>query len=113
MGDRSGQPAQPGGEAQALALPAATTEGVDGRKTLGFVSDVPLQLTVEIGRTRLLVREVLQLAKGSVVELDRMAGDPADLLVNGRVVARAEVTVVDDRLAVRILEVVANHERPR
>jgi flagellar motor switch protein FliN/FliY len=56
------------------------------------------------------VREVLQLAKGSVVELDRMAGDPADLLVNGRIVARGEVTVIDDRLAVRIVEVVATRE---
>ena len=74
---------------------------------LDVVMDVPLQLSVEIGSTQLLVREILQLAKGSVVELDRMNGEPADVFVNGRLVARGEVTVVDDKLAVKIVEVVA------
>lgn len=72
---------------------------------LDFVLDVPLEVRVEIGSARLRVGEVLQLDKGSVVELDRMAGDPADVLVNGRLVAKGEVTTVDDRLAVRLLEI--------
>ena len=70
-----------------------------------FVSDVPLRLTVEIGAARLLLREVLALDEGSVVELDRDSGELADILVNGRLVARGDVTNVDDRLAVRIVEV--------
>jgi len=74
---------------------------------LDVVMDVPLRLSVEIGSTQLLVREILQLAKGSVVELDRMNGEPADVFVNKRLVARGEVTVVDEKLAVKIVEVVA------
>jgi flagellar motor switch protein FliN/FliY len=70
------------------------------------VSDVPVTLTVEIGSSRMLLREVLQLDAGSVVELDRESGELADVLVNGRLVARGDVTVVDERLAVRIVEVV-------
>jgi len=83
--------------------PARTPAGDGGE--LGFVLDVPLDVRVEIGSARLRVGEVLQLDKGSVIELDRMAGDPADVLVNGRIVARGEITTIDDRLAVRLLEV--------
>ncbi len=94
-------PAKAGsGEAQAGA-PGSRA----GRTGLDFVMDVPLRVTVEIGTAQMLVGEVLQLGRGSVVELDRMAGEPADVLVNGRAVARGEITLVDDRLAVRILDV--------
>lgn len=75
-----------------------------GSASLDLVIDVPLRVTVELGSTRMLVREVLQLDKGSVIDLDRAAGEPADVLVNGRLLARGEVTVEDDRLAVRIVE---------
>jgi flagellar motor switch protein FliN/FliY len=77
-----------------------------GGATLDLVIDVPVRLTVEIGSTQMLVREVLQLGKGSVVELDRNSGDPADILVNNRLVARGEVTTIEDRLAIRVVEVV-------
>lgn len=73
---------------------------------LDLVLDVPLRVTVEVGGARMSVREILQLAKGSVVELDRSSGEPADVLVNGRIVARGELTVVEDHVAVRIVEVV-------
>lgn len=76
--------------------------------SLGFIEDVPVRISVELGGTRMRVRDVLQLGEGSVVELDRMAGEPADVLVNGRVVARAELAVVEDRLAIRIVELVAS-----
>jgi len=69
-----------------------------------FVIDVPLEVTVEIGSARMLVKDVLQLGQGSVIPLDRMSGDPADILVNGRVIAKGEVTLVEDRLAVRVTE---------
>jgi flagellar motor switch protein FliN/FliY len=77
-----------------------------GGTTLDLVIDVPVRLTVEVGSTQMLVREVLQLGKGSVVELDRNSGDPADIFVNNRLVARGEVTTIEDRLAIRVVEVV-------
>ncbi len=80
---------------------------------LGMVLDVPLRVTVEIGEARMLVQEVLQLAKGSVIELDRLAGEPADVRVNGRLVARGEVTVVEDRVAVRLVEMVGSDQTSR
>ena len=92
-------PAQEGGEASSEA-------DALGMAALGSLVDVPLRLTVEVGATRMLVREVLQLNKGSVVPLDRMSGDPADILVNGRLVARGEVTMLDDSVAVRVVELV-------
>jgi flagellar motor switch protein FliN/FliY len=92
-------------EAQAGDLGEVSREAVE-RGGLDLVSDVPLRLTVEVGSARMLVREVLQLGKGAVIELDRNQGDPSDVLVNGRLLARGEVTVVDDRLAVRIVEVI-------
>jgi flagellar motor switch protein FliN/FliY len=91
-----------GGDAIEVGKPAAGEA-----PNLGFVLDVPLQLKVEIGHTRMLVRDVLKLGKGSVVELDRASGEPADVIVNDRLVARGEVTVIDDRVAVKIVEVVA------
>lgn len=75
--------------------------------SLDLVMDVAVRVTVEVGSARLQVRDVLQFGKGSVIELDRGSGEPADLLVNGRLLARGEVTVVDERLAVRVLEIVS------
>ena len=90
-------------------------EGTGGADSgaLDLVMDVPLRVTVEIGGARMLVRDVLQLGKGSIVELDRMTGEPADVLVNERLVARGEVTVIDDRLAVRVVEVIGGDAQRR
>ncbi len=77
------------------------------------VIDVSLRLTVEIGSSKLLLRDVLQLGKGSVVELDRNTGDPADLYVNGRLIGRGEVVTSDDRLAVRVIELTSGESRDR
>jgi flagellar motor switch protein FliN/FliY len=79
--------------------------------SLEWVNDVPLQLTVEIGSARLLLRDVLQLDAGSVIALDRDSGSLADVLINGRVVARGDITAADDRIAIRIVEVVASEKR--
>lgn len=81
--------------------------------SLDLVMDVAVRVTVEVGSVQLRVRDVLQFSKGSVIELDRGSGDPADLLVNGRLLARGEVTVVDDRLAVRVVEVVGGSPAAR
>lgn len=88
-------------EATVSSAPAPVGAG------LNVVMDVPLRLSVEIGSTQLLVREILQLVKGSIVELDRMNGEPADIYVNERLVALGEVTVIDDKLAVKVVEVVS------
>jgi flagellar motor switch protein FliN len=72
---------------------------------LDLLLDIPLQVSVELGRTRLTVSEILSLRVGSVLELDKMAGEPGDVLVNGTLVARGEVVVVDEKFGIRIVEV--------
>jgi flagellar motor switch protein FliN/FliY len=74
---------------------------------LNALQDVELDLRIELGRTELLIEEVLQLKTGSVVPLDKLAGDPVDILVNGRLVARGEVLVLNDNFCVRVAEIVA------
>jgi flagellar motor switch protein FliN/FliY len=73
--------------------------------------DVPLQVTVELGRTRKLIRDILELGPGSVVELDKLAGEPVDVLVNGKLIAKGEVVVIDENFGVRVTEIVSPIER--
>lgn len=80
-------------------------------KNLDFIMDIPLQLTVELGRARLLVRDVLQLNQGSVVELTKLAGEPLDVFVNSKLVARGEAVVVNDKFGIRLLDIVSPNER--
>jgi flagellar motor switch protein FliN len=87
--------------------PAETT----ANRRLELLLDVPLQLSVEIGRTRMSIQELLSLGPGSVIELDKVAGEPLDLLVNGRLVARGEAVVVNDKFGIRITEIVSPAER--
>jgi flagellar motor switch protein FliN/FliY len=78
-----------------------------GRGGLDMLHDVEMEVSAELGRTRMSVRELLSLTPGAIVELDRAAGSPADLLVNGRLIARGEVVVVDENFGIRITEIVA------
>lgn len=78
---------------------------------LGLILEVPLRLSVEIGSASLPVRDVLALTKGSVVELDRLAGEPADVYANDRLIARGEVSVADQRVAIRITELIGPKAR--
>ncbi len=103
-------PEQPEGAVQGAVQPELPEESAGARAKLGFVLDVPLRVTVEIGCARMRVGEVLQLNRGSVIELDRMTGEPVDVLVNGRLVAHGEVTTVGERLAVRLLDMVGRPE---
>jgi flagellar motor switch protein FliN/FliY len=73
--------------------------------------DVPLNITIELGRTRLSIRKILELGPGSIIELDRLAGEPVDLLVNDKVVARGEVVVVDEYFGIRVLSLISPEER--
>jgi len=75
--------------------------------------DVPLQISAELGRTSLPIKEILQLAPGSVVELDKLAGEPVDLLVNGKLIAKGEVVVTDENFGVRIIEILGQEARIR
>ncbi len=80
---------------------------------LDMVMDIPITLSLELGHTRMSVRELLQLTQGSVVKLDRPGGDPLDILVNGCLVARGEVVVINDRFGVRITDIASPEERIR
>ena len=78
---------------------------------LGRVRDIPLEVTVELGRTRLLLRDIMDLAPGSIIELDKLAGEPVDLFANGMLIARGEVIVIDDNFGVRVTEIITAAER--
>jgi len=78
-----------------------------------MILDIPVQLTVELGRTKISIRSLLQLAHGSVVELDGMAGEPMDVLVNGTLIAQGEVVVVNDKFGIRLTDIITPSERMR
>lgn len=80
---------------------------------INLILDIPVQLTVELGRTRIPIKHILQLAQGSVVELDAMAGEPMDVLVNGYLIAQGEVVVVNDKFGIRLTDIVTPSERMR
>lgn len=80
---------------------------VDGGADLGRLQNVPVELAIEIGRTRMTIGDALALGIGSVVTVGRLAGDPVDLLVNGRVIARGEVVAIEEELGLRITEIAA------
>jgi len=78
---------------------------------LDFIMDIPLHVTVELGRTKLLVEDILQLNQGAVVELTKMAGEPLDVFVNSKLVARGEAVVVNEKFAIRLVDIVSPNER--
>jgi flagellar motor switch protein FliN/FliY len=78
-----------------------------------FILDIPVQLTVELGRTKIAIKNLLQLAQGSVVELDGLAGEPMDVLVNGCLIAQGEVVVVNDKFGIRLTDIISPSERIR
>jgi flagellar motor switch protein FliN/FliY len=80
---------------------------------LDVLLDVPITISMEIGRTRISIRNLLQLNQGSVVELDRLAGEPMDVLVNGTLIAHGEVVVVNEKFGIRLTDVISPAERVR
>lgn len=84
--------------------------GTTGDKGIELISDVELDVKIELGRAMMLIEDVLKLGEGSVVELDKLAGDPVDVFVNDRLVARGEVLVLNDNFCVRVSEIVAGQE---
>jgi flagellar motor switch protein FliN/FliY len=101
--------------AQSRAFPelAPGVPGAAGGGRLDMVLDIPVQLTVELGRAKIAIRNLLQLAQGSVIELDRLAGEPMDVLVNGCLIAQGEVVVVNDKFGIRLTDVISPEERMR
>ncbi len=89
----------------------ATTPGSEAARNFDLLLDIPLEVTVEIGRTRLPLRDLLGLGPGSVVELAKVAGEPLDVLVNGKPIARGEAVMVNDRFGVRLTDVISPSER--
>lgn len=109
-----------GADASADQAAAATDQvfrpldrGADPTKAreLEMIMDIPVKLKVELGRTRLTIKQLLELTQGSVVELDGLAGDPMDILINGYLIAQGEVVVVDDKYGIRITEIITPSER--
>jgi flagellar motor switch protein FliN len=91
-----------------FAAPGARPET---HNDIDFILDIPVQLTVELGRTKIAIKNLLQLAQGSVVELDGMAGEPMDVLVNGCLIAQGEVVVVNDKFGIRLTDIITPSER--
>ncbi len=80
-------------------------------RDLEMIMDIPVKLTVELGRTRLTIKQLLELAQGSVIELEGLAGEPMDILINGYLIAQGEVVVVEDKYGIRITEIITPSER--
>src|SRR3989304_1315751 len=82
-----------------------------GISNLDFILDIPLEVTVELGRTKMLISDLLQLGQGSVVELTKLAGEPLEILVNQKLVARGEVVVINEKFGVRLTDIISTAER--
>jgi flagellar motor switch protein FliN/FliY len=104
---------QVGEDAEAAAFDELTPENGGGEVNLDAILDVPVTISMEIGRTRIAIRNLLQLNQGSVVELDRLAGEPMDVLVNGTLIAQGEVVVVNEKFGLRLTDIISPADRIR
>ncbi len=97
---------------QAASFPPVDSGGaVPAQKNLDFILDIPMQVTVQVGSTKMAIRELLQLGQGSVVELEKLAGEAMEVLVNNKLVARGEVVVVNEKYGIRLTDVISTVER--
>src|SRR5690554_2280378 len=88
-----------------------TSESVEGQSDIDMIMDIPVQMSVELGRTRLTITNILQLGQGSIVELDGLAGEPMDIYVNGYLIAQGEVVVVDEKYGIRVTDIITPSDR--
>jgi flagellar motor switch protein FliN/FliY len=100
-----------GGAAAAGSTPKAQGGPAPQVQSLDFILDIPLKVTVELGRSKMAVRDILQLAQGSVVELSKFAGEPLEVLVNEKLIARGEVVVVNEKFGIRLTDIISPVER--
>lgn len=91
--------------------PLSPDNGSSQARELEMIMDIPVKLTVELGRTKLTIKQLLELAQGSVIELEGLAGEPMDILINGYLIAQGEVVVIEDKYGIRITEIVTPSER--
>lgn len=103
-------------DAQAVDLeefddPKDASPAFEGRPDLDVILDIPVSISMEVGRTSITIRNLLQLNQGSVIELDRLAGEPLDVLVNGTLIAHGEVVVVNEKFGIRMTDVISPSER--
>ena len=91
--------------------PKNNENAVEGRPDLDVILDIPVSISMEVGRTAITIRNLLQLNQGSVIELDRLAGEPLDVLVNGTLIAHGEVVVVNEKFGIRMTDVISPSER--
>lgn len=94
-------------------FPPQSGQAGDARNDINLILDIPVQLTVELGRKRIPIKQILELAQDSVIELDALAGEPMDVLVNGCLIAQGDVVVVNERFGIRLTDIVTPSERVR
>ena len=105
------QPQQPVNVQPAQFAPLTAVQPQEIPVNMGLLMDVPLQATVELGRTKMPIKEILDLGVGSIIELDKLAGEPVDLVVNGKLIAKGEVVVIDENFGLRITDILSTSER--
>ncbi len=98
-------------EAAGEAIDAAEAVAASPARTVEFIKEVPLAVTVEVGRSRMTIQDLLQLGQGSVVELTKLAGDPLDIFINGKQVAYGEAVIVNEKFGIRLTEIISPEER--
>ena len=91
--------------------PESKAGSSSGKRDLDFILDIPLEVSAELGRTKLLINELLQLGQGSVVELNKLAGEPMEIYVNGKLVARGEAVVINEKFGIRLTDIISPIER--
>lgn len=120
MAEQAAQEAQAGESSEEDAQPVELDDfsakdtkplGTEERRKLDAILDIPVTISMEVGRTQISIRNLLQLNQGSVVELDRLAGEPLDVMVNGTLIAHGEVVVVNDKFGIRLTDVISQTER--
>ena len=104
MADENGQEAE---------VPEVVEEQVEEQESreLDFILDIPLELSVELGKTKMLINDLLQLGQGSIIELNKLAGEPLEIYVNGKLVARGEAVVINEKFGIRLTDIISPIER--
>lgn len=110
-GEEEEPPAEAPKPAKQEAAPAAPGKDRGEPSEIGRILDIPLQITVQLGSTKMLINDLLQLGQGSVIELSKLVGEPLEVLVNERLVAKGEVVVVNEKFGIRLTEIISHKER--
>ncbi|KVX51804.1 flagellar motor switch protein FliN [Burkholderia stagnalis] len=113
LAEQNEQPAAASATGAGVFQPLSKAASNATHNDIDMILDIPVKMTVELGRTKIAIRNLLQLAQGSVVELDGMAGEPMDVLVNGCLIAQGEVVVVNDKFGIRLTDIITPSERIR